>query len=171
MKMKYLVAVVLMLLTGVAFAAGNGNGNGNGPGGSQAAAVGVGVGVAVANPAVSASANTSTERNTPPAIAPGLAVSNEACMGSSSAGGSGGFFGFSIGTSWKNADCELRQNAKTLAAFGDMEAARALMCLNEKVHAAYAKTKNPCGTVVIARPAVYGNPSGGGDMRQTSFIQ
>lgn len=135
----------------------------------KALGVGVGVGVGGSGGANSNSIQVNDSRDTPPAIAPGLAASNEACMGSSSAGGSAAVFGFSIGTTWKNADCERRMNAKTIAALGDTEAAKALLCTDPKIAAAYASVKRPCSTAALAsvKPAALKDEN----LKQTSFIQ
>jgi hypothetical protein len=66
-------------------------------------------------------------------------------MGSSSAGGSGLGFGFSIGSTWRDGECVRRLNARELAAtLGDREAAREVMCANEDIFRVYNALGRPC---------------------------
>lgn len=142
--------------------------------GQQQGQIAVGVGLAGVNS--SGSSNTVTNqinepRQTPAAIAPGLAASSEACMGSTSMGGSGAMFGFSIGTTWKNADCERRQYAKTIAALGDMDAAKAMLCMDEKVNAAYANAGHPCKSIAEPKSKTTAQASPSAEFKKTSFMQ
>lgn len=184
--MKYLVSLILLSFSASSFAACIGinchsqdqaqaqaqtQGQAQG---QQQGQIAVGVGLAGVNS--SGSSNTVTNqinepRQTPAAIAPGLAASSEACMGSSSVGGSGAMFGFSVGTTWKNADCERRQYAKTMAALGDMDAAKAMLCMDEKVNAAYANAGHPCKSMAEPKATVKPTAKVEGSFKQTSFIQ
>lgn len=55
-----------------------------------------------------------TIRNTPDVMTSNLAVGFNSCMGSTSVGGSGPGIGISIGSSWKDEDCNRRNMAGTL---------------------------------------------------------
>lgn len=82
------------------------------------------------------------------AYAAGLTASNGTCMGSTSAGGQGMSFGFSVGTTWKDAGCDRRYNAQALAAVGQGKAAVALLCQDADIALAMEVAGTPC-----ARPA------------------
>jgi hypothetical protein len=76
-------------------------------------------------------------------------------MGSSSAAGSGVGFGFSLGSTWRDAACVRRLNAREMAqTLGDRDAARALMCQDKDVAAAYASVGQSCTqrTLVAVAP-------------------
>lgn len=83
------------------------------------------------NKQVIAPSQTVNEGDTPaqaPAIfSPNLTSSPEACMGSISGGGGAGFngvsFGFNLGSTWTNQECQDRMNARTLSALGQNQAA------------------------------------------------
>lgn len=67
------------------------------------------------------------------------------CMGSSSAGGSGMTFGFSIGTSWTDSNCVLLEQVRTVAAvLGDKEIASAMMCRVDAYREAREASGKPC---------------------------
>lgn len=63
----------------------------------------------------------------PAIFSPNLTSSPEACMGSISGGGGAGFngisFGFNLGSTWTNQECQDRMNARTLSALGQNQAA------------------------------------------------
>jgi hypothetical protein len=63
-------------------------------------------------------------------------VASGDCMGSSSAGGQGVGFGLSLGTTWKDNDCERRYKAVTLHNFGKHKAAIKLLCNDPEIAAA-----------------------------------
>lgn len=69
-------------------------------------------------------------RNTPNVSGPALTSSNDTCMGSVSAGGSGPGIGLSFGTSYTDDNCVMLKNARELWNFGMRAAAIALMCTN-----------------------------------------
>jgi len=72
-------------------------------------------------------------------------------MGSTSVGGSGVGFGFSVGSTWEDKQCIRRLNAREIAqTLGDRDAARALMCQDNDVAAAYAAVGQSCFTPVVA---------------------
>lgn len=78
------------------------------------------------------------------AYAPPIAPTSM-CMGSSSAGGTGMTFGFSIGTSWTDSNCQLLEQVRTVAvAIGDKETAAAMMCSVQAYREAREKSGKPC---------------------------
>jgi hypothetical protein len=89
---------------------------------------------------------TETVRSVPQVFAPALTTTlTETCMGSTSAGGSGVGFGFSVGSTWRDAECVRRLNARELAqTIGDPEAARAVLCGSKMVEEAYDRIGRPC---------------------------
>lgn len=82
----------------------------------------------------------------PQVYAPALTTTlTETCMGSTSGGVSVMGFGGTLGTTWNDSQCVRRLNARELAqTLGDREAARALMCQDKDVAAAYAAVGQPC---------------------------
>jgi hypothetical protein len=91
-----------------------------------------------------------TLRAAPTVYAPALTTTlTETCMGSTSAGGSGIGFGFSVGSTWNDKQCVRRLNAREIAqTLGDRDAARALMCQDADVARAYAAIGQSCFTPV-----------------------
>lgn len=83
----------------------------------------------------------------PAVFSPNLTASPEACMGSVSGGGGAGFngisFGFNMGMTWKNEDCERRAYAERVRAIGDVDVARALLQGSPMVAEAYRKAGKP----------------------------
>jgi hypothetical protein len=94
-------------------------------------------------------------KNVPAVAAPALTTTlTETCMGSSSVGGAGVGFGFSIGTTWRDTACVRRLDARQVAALGYRDAARELMCDSPAVAAAFERAGMPnCGAGVAAAPA------------------
>jgi hypothetical protein len=79
------------------------------------------------------------------AAAPALTTTlTETCMGSSSVGG--GFSGgsFSFGTTWRDTECVNRLNAREIKTFGDVQAAKEIMCSNDTVREAFKAVGRPC---------------------------
>jgi hypothetical protein len=94
-------------------------------------------------------------KNVPAVAAPALTTTlTETCMGSSSVGGAGVGFGFSIGTTWRDTACVRRLDSRQVAALGYRDAARELMCDSPAVAAAFERAGMPsCGAGVAAAPA------------------
>ena len=94
-------------------------------------------------------------KNVPAVAAPALTTTlTETCMGSSSVGGAGVGFGFSIGTTWRDTACVRRLDARQVAALGYRDAARELMCDSPAVAAAFERAGMPnCGAGVAVAPA------------------
>lgn len=82
----------------------------------------------------------------PQVYAPALSTTlTETCMGSTSGGVSVMGFGGTLGTTWNDTQCVRRLNAREMAqTLGDREAARALLCQDKDVAAAYAAVGQPC---------------------------
>lgn len=100
------------------------------------------------NSDVSDSGNSSiswTERRqTASAYAPAVFAAAETCVQSQSAGVQGPAFGISLGLSHDNEGCERRRNAGMLFALGRGAAAVELMCTDDDVRTAMARTGTPC---------------------------
>jgi hypothetical protein len=91
------------------------------------------------------------------ATAPALTTTlTETCMGSTSAGA--GFSGgsFSFGTTWRDTECVNRLNAREIRTYGDVQAAKEIMCSNDTVREAFKKVGRPCaddgGIYTVAAP-------------------
>lgn len=78
------------------------------------------------------------------AFAPSLIAGTNTCMGSSSVGGQGITFGFSVGTTWEDKGCTRRSNAQTLNSLGLAKAAVALMCQDSDVALAMKQSNMEC---------------------------
>lgn len=77
------------------------------------------------------------------AYAPALTSGMDTCMGSSSVGGSGVGFGFSVGTTWNDENCVRLKNAREMAAMGYKNVAVAMMCQDAKVREAAESIGSP----------------------------
>jgi len=71
-----------------------------------------------------------------PSVFSGNVYPTAPCMGSSTVGGAGVGFGFSVGTSWKDVDCSIRETSRSFAGMGLKEDALHVLCSSE--HAAAA---------------------------------
>jgi hypothetical protein len=65
-------------------------------------------------------------------------------MGSSSVGAQGVAFGVSIGTTWRDQNCQRLKNSRELAAMGFDRAAVALLCVDDDVRDAMNTAGTPC---------------------------
>ncbi|MEN3292276.1 MAG: hypothetical protein V7642_1529 [Burkholderiales bacterium] len=65
------------------------------------------------------------------AVAPALSSSNDTCMGSTSVGGSAVSFGFSVGSTWTDANCVMLKNAREMWNMGFRGAALARLCMDD----------------------------------------
>lgn len=77
--------------------------------------------------------------------APALTTTlTETCMGSTSAGA--GFSGgsFSFGTTWRDSTCIRRLDAREIKSFGDIQAAKEIMCDSDLVREAFKRVGRPC---------------------------
>jgi hypothetical protein len=91
------------------------------------------------------------------AQAPALTTTlTETCMGSTSVGG--GFSGgsFSFGTTWRDSACVRRLDAREIRTYGDVQAAKEIMCDSDQVRAAFLRVGRPCaadgGVYTVAAP-------------------
>jgi hypothetical protein len=123
---------------------------------------------AVAGAAAGSQSGVSIQSNAPPvdmsraigqAYAPALTSSSFiTCLGSMSAGA--GFMGgaFSIGSTYKDSECNLRQYALLLTTMGDAQVAKAVLCSDEIIVKAFNDVGRPCG-VYPKTPEPQPNPS------------
>lgn len=82
-----------------------------------------------------------------------IATSDDTCMGSSSAGGQGEDFGFSVASSWRDPSCITIKNARELKAHGYPNAARARLCMDEDNALAFELAGEPCPRVLPSTQA------------------
>lgn len=84
------------------------------------------------------------------------------CMGSSAIGGQGMSFGFSVGTAWKDEDCNFREDIRTVAVvLGDVQTAEEMECGKAAYREARARMARPCREVMAtsqAQPVEYRDP-------------
>ena len=91
--------------------------------------------VTVTSPAVPAAPNDYTVR-TVPNVLTGAVYPTAPCMGSSQVGGAGVGFGFSVGTSWTDEECGIRETARSFAGMGLKDDALAVLCTSKYAAAA-----------------------------------
>ncbi len=97
---------------------------------------------------------TQTIKNVPSVYAPALTTTlTETCMGSTSGGVSIAGIGVSGGTTWSDAECINRLNARELRAMGETAAAKEVLCENPAVRAAFQKVGKPCIGEPMSAPA------------------
>lgn len=77
-------------------------------------------------------------------------VTASPCMGTISGAGTSPFIGIALGMSYKDKECELRNNASSLNSMGDRAAALQLLCQIDSVKTAMAAAGTPCDRVNIA---------------------
>ncbi len=102
-------------------------------------------GVDARNQSVSTATGSDLSHAVGAAMAPSLTTTlTETCMGSTSAGA--GFAGgsFSFGTTWRDSACVRRLDAREIKSFGDIQAAKEIMCDSEKVREAFKRVGRPC---------------------------
>lgn len=66
-----------------------------------------------------------------PSVFSGNVYPTAPCMGSSTVGGAGVGFGFSVGSSWKDDECGKRETARSFNSMGLKEDALAILCSSE----------------------------------------
>lgn len=93
------------------------------------------------------------------AYAAGLSAGEDTCMGSSSMGAQGVTFGLSIGTTWRDRNCQRLKNSRQLVALGYHGAATALMCVDRDVREAMEQAGTPCPTSGSTQPAAFVAPA------------
>jgi hypothetical protein len=74
-------------------------------------------------------------KNTPSVFA-GNVYPTSPCMGSSTVGGAGVGFGFSVGSSWTDDECGIRETARSFAGMGMKEDSLAILCTSKYAAAA-----------------------------------
>ncbi|MFC1721090.1 hypothetical protein ACFLY0_00195 [Patescibacteria group bacterium] len=78
------------------------------------------------------------------AYAAPLTSSDDTCMGSTTMGGQGMSLGLSFGTTWRDADCVRRKDARILQNMGLTDVAKARLCQSEDNAEAFAAAGKPC---------------------------
>jgi hypothetical protein len=78
------------------------------------------------------------------AYAAPIIATEDTCMGSSSLGAQGMAFGLSLGTTWRDHNCQRLKNSRELAAMGFGRAAVALLCVDDDVREAMNDAGTPC---------------------------
>lgn len=81
------------------------------------------------------------------AYAAPLTATNGTCMGSTSAGGQGAAFGLSIGTTWTDANCDVRYDAIALREAGLGDAAKFRLCQKADMRSAIEAAGGSCEPV------------------------
>jgi hypothetical protein len=93
------------------------------------------------------------------AYAAPVIATEDTCMGSSSVGAQGVAFGVSIGTTWRDSNCQRLKNSRELAAMGFGQAAVALLCVDEDVSDAMRTAGTPCPGQQLSAEAATTEPS------------
>lgn len=83
-------------------------------------------------------------KNVPSVGGPNLTTSNDTCMGSSSGSANGAGWGFSIGSTWTDANCVMLKNSRELWNMGFRAAALARMCTDRAMMEAMEMTGQKC---------------------------
>lgn len=148
---KILSIVIVMLLPGFVFAdtltstsTAQSQSAGIGIAGASAASNN-GNGAFIDNRNQSVSQGSDLSKAVGTAFAPALTTTlTETCMGSTSVGG--GFSGgsFSFGTTWRDSACVRRLDAREIKTFGDIQAAKEIMCDSDLVREAFQRVGRPC---------------------------
>jgi len=84
------------------------------------------------------------------AYAAPIIATEDTCMGSSSVGAQGMAFGLSVGTTWRDHNCQRLKNARELAHMGYDNAAVALLCVDGDVRRAMTRAGTPCPGVTAS---------------------
>jgi hypothetical protein len=148
--------------------------NSSSQGGNSAATTGASTATSTANPNANNQGNaqnitfnqtTPTHQKVetnPQVYAPALTTTlTETCMGSTSGGVSVLGFGGTLGTTWNDAQCVRRLNAREMAqTLGDRDAARALLCQDKDVARAYASVGQSCNARTVVATYVGPPPPG-----------
>lgn len=71
-----------------------------------------------------------------PAVFSGNVYPTAPCMGSSTVGGAGVGFGFSVGTSWKDDECGIRETSRSFSGLGLKDDAIKILCTSQYAAAA-----------------------------------
>jgi hypothetical protein len=103
------------------------------------------------------SGGTQTIRSAPDVTAPAI-WSNNPCVVSASGGVTGLGWGVAIGAGIEDPDCTRRANAQHLAAMGEREAAREVLCGSREVREAFARIGRPCAADAVRVQSVAVQP-------------
>ncbi len=112
-----------------------------------------------------------SKRGASSAIAPGLMASGLSCSGSAAAGGAGGGWGISLGITKEDAQCNTRENAKTvLGLTGDRDATKEVLCDIRQVRNAFRRVGRPC-MADYSQTVNYANAGSQGSARRVTPTQ
>jgi hypothetical protein len=108
---------------------------------SSFAAGGLGVGQGGVGQAVSGGSNSNVDFNitspkNTPAVFSGNVYPTAPCMGSSTLGGAGVGFGFSVGSSWTDDECGIRETSRSFSGLGKPDDAMKVLCTSKYAAAA-----------------------------------
>jgi hypothetical protein len=111
-----------------------------------------------ANPLTETINGSQTLRNTPEIVAPNISGGNP-CLVGISGGGAGPGIGITFGVGYSDRGCERRNSAALLSNIGERDVAVELMCDDDGVRQAMARTGHPCAAdrpaaVAAVDPAV-----------------
>lgn len=143
-KIKILGFIALAFITNSAFALTN-TANSSSLSGAFSQATATSNGVTNSGNGNNSNNGTDLSRAVGSAMAPALTTTlTETCMGSTSVGA--GFSGgsFSFGTTWRDSACVRRLDAREIKTFGDIQAAKEIMCDSDLVRAAFNRVGRPC---------------------------
>ena len=102
---------------------------------------------------------TTTLRNTPEIVAPNISGGNP-CLVGISGGGAGPGIGITLGIGYSDKGCERRNSAALLSNIGQRDAAIELMCDDQGVREALARSGHPCAADrAVAAPVAAVDPA------------
>jgi hypothetical protein len=111
------------------------------------------------NPLTENIGGTTTLRNTPEIIAPNISGGNP-CLVGISGGGAGPGIGITLGIGYSDKGCERRNSAALLSNIGQRDVAIELMCDDQAVREAMARSGHPCAADrAVAAPVAAVDPA------------
>jgi len=111
------------------------------------------------NPLTENIGGTTTLRNTPEIVAPNISGGNP-CLVGISGGGAGPGIGITLGIGYSDKGCERRNSAALLSNIGQRDAAIELMCDDQGVREALARSGHPCAADrAVAAPVAAVDPA------------
>jgi hypothetical protein len=111
------------------------------------------------NPLTENIGGTQTIRNTPEIVAPNISGGNP-CLVGISGGGAGPGIGITFGVGYSDRGCERRNSAALLSNIGERDVAIELMCDDQNVREAMARSGHPCAADrAVAAPVAAVDPA------------
>jgi hypothetical protein len=111
------------------------------------------------NPLTENIGGTTTLRNTPEIVAPNISGGNP-CLVGISGGGAGPGIGITFGVGYSDRGCERRNSAALLSNIGEKDVAIELMCDDDNVRQAMARSGHPCAADrAVATPVAQVDPA------------